>query len=380
MMRRTTGAGPARTVLCVGTDPDLRADLAAACAEAGAGADSATGRPGLSAWIDAPLVLVSAAEPDLVHDLPRRDGVVLVHQDPRGEDRDPGPDVWRAAVDVGAQQVLVLPLARDWLVDVVRGACRPRGLCVAVVGARGGAGATSTSVALATAGAATGRRVLLVDADPLGGGADLAMGAEELPGMRWTDLRDVTGPLPPGGLAAALPAADGVAVLSHGRGGTRVEPAAAQAVLRAGVDEHDLVVVDLPRAGDTAAQVMALLADVLLCVCPAEVRAAAAAPAVLAGWPGASQAHLLVRGPAPGGLRPADAAAAVVAGITALDGGRGQVGRGGFQRVDVLRAEPGLPAALERGEAFAVTTRSPLRRWATGWLVDQLDGGGRAAA
>lgn len=394
-----TGAGrdgAARSVLCVGADPDLRADLVAVCAEAGAGADSGAGRPGLAAWVDAPLVLVSAAEPDLVRDLPRRDGVVLVHRDPRGEDRDPGPDVWRTAVDVGAQQVVVLPLARDWLVDAVRRACRPRGLCVAVVGARGGAGATSTAVALATAGAATGHRVLLVDADPLGGGADLALGAEELPGMRWSDLHDVSGPLPPGGLAAALPVADGVAVLSHGRRGSRVDPAAADVVLRAGTDEFDLVVIDLPRAGDDAAQTMALAADVLLCVCPAEVRAAAAAPAVLAGWPGARQVHLLVRGPAPGGLRPADAAAAVVAGITALHGGGpgragrvdqvgevdqvGQVARAGFGRVDVLRAEPRLPAALERGEAFAVTTRSPLRRWATGWLGDVLDGGGRAVA
>lgn len=388
-------------MLCLGGDPDLRAALAAACADARVRADTVTGRPALTTWARASAVLVPATEPDLVTDLPRRGGVVLVHHDPRGLADEPGPDVWRAAVAVGAEQVVVLPLAREWLVQALRRACRPTGSCVAVVGARGGAGATSASVALATAAAVAGHRVLLVDADPLGGGVDLALGAEDLPGLRWPDLHDVTAPLPPGGLAAALPVADGVALLSHGRGTTRVDPAAARAVLRSGVDEHDLVVVDLPRAGDDAAQAMAVAADVLLCVCPTEVRAVAAAAAVLAGWPGAAATHLLLRGPAPGGLRPADAAAAVEAGMAALGGERGRPwrpggsgvvaggsgagpgsGRGagsGLARVDVCRPEPGLAAALERGEPFAVGPRSPLRRWAAAWLEDRL-GGGRAVA
>ncbi len=402
-------------MLCLGGDPDLRAAMAAACTEAGVRADAVTGRPALTTWACASAVLVPATEPDLVVDLPRRAGVVLVHHDPRGLADEPGPDVWRAAVAVGAEQVVVLPLAREWLVQAVRRACRPTGSCVAVVGARGGAGATTVSVALATVAAAAGHRVLLVDADPLGGGTDLALGAEDLPGLRWPDLRDVSAPLPPGGLAASLPVADGVAVLSHGRGVTRVDPAAARAVLRSGVDEHDLVVVDLPRAGDDAAQAMAVAADVLLCVCPTEVRAVAAAPAVLGGWPGAPSTHLLLRGPAPGGLRPADAAAAVEAGMAALvreggrpatserpgglerPGGSGRPGGAGprvvgggrgsgreagarLSRVDVCRPEPGLAAALERGEPFAVGARSPLRRWAAAWLEDRLGGSGRAVA
>ncbi|MGJ7439826.1 septum site-determining protein Ssd [Aquipuribacter sp. MA13-6] len=369
--RQASGGARSGAVLCLGDDPDLRALLASACAEAGVRTDSVTGRPTLMAWTGAAAVLVPAGEPDLVRDLPRRDDVVLVHHDPRGVDDEPGPDIWRAAVAVGAGQVVVLPLAREWLVDAVRRACRPTGWCVAVVGARGGAGATSAAVALASAGATAGYRVLLVDADPLGGGIDLALGAEDLPGPRWSDLHDVVAPLPAGGLVAALPVADGVAVLSHGRAAVAVDQAAARAVVRSGVDEHDLVVVDLPRAGDEAAQSMAVAADVLLCVCPTEVRAVAAAPAVLAGWPGVPSTHLLLRGPAPGGLRPADAAAAVEA-------GRGPAAA--LDRVDVCRAEPGLAAALERGEPFAVGARSPLRRWAAGWVEHHLPGGGRAVA
>ncbi|WP_380169430.1 septum site-determining protein Ssd [Jannaschia sp. R86511] len=369
-------------VLCVGTDPDLRADLLAACAEAGAVADAVPHRPASQAWAGAALVLVGSAEAHLVQDLPRRDGVVLVHHEPRGGDDDPGAEVWRAAVQAGAQQVLVLPLARDWLVEAARRAARPKGSCVAVVGARGGAGATTTAVALATAGAVAGLRVLLVDADPLGGGLDLAVGAEQLPGLRWADLADVAGPLPPGGLGAALPVADGVTVLSHGRDALRVAPASARAVLRAGADEHDLVVLDLPRAGDPAAQVAVEAADVLLCVCPAEVRAAAAVPAVLTGWPGPHRTHLLVRGPSPGGLRPRDAARAVETGLLAVGaaGGGTDARARRVERVDVVRAEPGLAGALERGEPFAVAARSPLRRWAAGWVEAHLPVDARAAA
>lgn len=411
MPPRTGPAAPAARgpVLAVSDDPDLRAALLAACQDAAVTASADP--PDVARWWAAPLVLLDARCADAVRHLPRRRGVVLVTV-PGGRTRpattaDPGPDpgvepapeVWRAAVAVGAEHVVVLPVARAWLVARLRSSDRPRGRCVAVVGARGGAGATSTAIALATAGADAGHRVLLVDADPLGGGIDLALGAEELPGLRWSDLHDVRGPLPPGGLAASLPLADGVGVLSHGRDAVPVTAAAASAVLQGALDEHDLVVVDLPRGGDEAATAVAAAADVLVCVCPAEVRAGAGAPAVLRRWAFGSQVHLLVRGPSPGGLRPQDAAAAVRAGLALLEpagarhdpfdgavpgaghetGARGG-GRGRLDRVDVVRAEPGLAAALERGEAFATGSRSPLRRWASGWLADQLPRTDRATA
>jgi secretion/DNA translocation related CpaE-like protein len=407
--RRTGPAAPAARgrVLAVSDDPDLRAALLAACQDAGVAAS--TDPPDTTRWWAAPLVLLDARSAGTVRHLPRRRGVVVVTvpgagtrpdatTDPgSGPGVEPTAEVWRAAVAVGAEHVVVLPVARAWLVTRLRRSDRPRGRCVAVVGARGGAGATSTAIALATAGADAGHRVLLVDTDPLGGGIDLALGAEELPGLRWSDLRDVRGPLPPGGLAASLPLADGVGLLSHGRDAVPVTAAAASAVLEAALDEHDLVVVDLPRGGDEAATAAAAAADVLVCVCPAEVRAGAGAPAVLRRWTFAAQVHLLVRGPSPGGLRPHDAAAAVRAGLALLEpagalhdpsdhaGGRGATGgagggRGLLDRVDVVRAEPGLAGALERGEAFATGSRSPLRRWASRWLADQLPRVDRAAA
>lgn len=360
---------PGGRVLCLSDDPDLRAHLVALGREVGAVVEAVTTAPSVAGWREAAMVLLDADAVPLVRHLPRRDGLVLVHRDPDGDE--PGPEVWRGAVAAGAEQVVVLPVARPWLAAALGSAGRPKGRCVVTVGARGGAGATTVAVALATTAVAAGHRVLLLDADPLGGGIDLALGAEELPGMRWPDLHDLSAPVPPGGLAAALPVADGVVLLSHGRTGPPVGAAAVRAVLQAALDEHDLVVVDLPRSGDAGSQAAAALADVVVCVCPAEVRAGAAAPSVLQGLATAAPVHLLVRGPAPGGLRPVDAAAAVRAGSSVGDP---------VARVDVVRAEPGLPAALERGEAFAVSARSPLRRWAAGWLADLMTGGGRGAA
>ena len=366
-------ADPGR-VLCLVDEPDLRARLLAACREVAVSPDVRAGPPEPAGWSTASLVLLDARSAEAVAVLPRRPGVVLVHHDPNGGD--PGSEVWRLAVAAGAEHVVVLPEGAGWLGELLVRSVRPGGRCVAVVGARGGAGATTTAIALATAAAAAGRSVVLVDGDPLGAGVDLAMGAEELPGLRWHDLHDVRAPLPPGGLAAALPVADGVSVLAWGRG-PAPEPRAVRAVVRAALDEHDLVVLDLPRAGEAAASAAAMAAHVLLCVCPGELRAVASAPAVLRRWGTAAELHLLVRGPAPGGLGGHDAGAAVAAGLGAAPGG---IVPTSLSRVDVVRAEPGLAAALERGEAFAVGPRSPLRRWARRWLVEELPVGQVRAA
>ncbi len=373
-------AGPGAVLVLV-EDPDLRAALLAACREGAVAPEVHDGPPDPATWAAAALVLMDAAAASAVGAVPRRAGVVLVHPGGPGTSDgggpDPGPEVWRLAVAAGAEHVVRLPEGAGWLSDLLVRAVRPRGRCVAVVGARGGAGATSAAVALATAAAAAGRRVVLVDLDPLGAGVDLAMGAEELPGLRWPDLHDVRSPLPPGGLSAALPQADGVAVLAWGRGPSP-QAAAVRAVVRAALDEHDLVLLDLPRSGEPAAAssvtasasaAAAAAADVVVCVCPRELRAVAAAPAVLRRWGPAAELHLLVRGPAPGGLRGPDAAAAVRAGLDLLPGGAAGAA---LQRVDVVAGEPGLAGALERGEAFAVAARSPLRRWARRWLAEEL--------
>ena len=64
---------------------------------------------------------------------------------------------------------------------------------------------------------AAGLRAVLVDGDPLGGGIDLVLGGEDVPGVRWPDLAGARGRVPPADLAAALPEVDALHVLSWDR-------------------------------------------------------------------------------------------------------------------------------------------------------------------
>ena len=162
--------------------------------------------------------------------------------------------VWQLAAAAGAESVQPLPGAEALLVDRLAAAADgpAKGTTVAVVGGRGGAGASTLACALArTAGRSAD--VMLVDGDPHGGGLDLLMGAEGMSGLRWPDLAAASGRASPGELRAALPCVDGVTLLSWHRGDPVELPAAAMdLVLGAGRRGHELVVVDLPRGWDAA--------------------------------------------------------------------------------------------------------------------------------
>ena len=88
-----------------------------------------------------------------------------------------------------------LPGAEALLVDRLAAAATGRrgAATVAVVGGRGGAGASTLACALARDGGSSAGAVMLVDADPLGGGLDLLLGAEGVPGLRWPDLAEARG-------------------------------------------------------------------------------------------------------------------------------------------------------------------------------------------
>jgi secretion/DNA translocation related CpaE-like protein len=287
-------------VLLVSADAALLDDLlrlaAAADVEAHVAADAVRAR---SAWRDAALVIVG---PDLAIGLdpPRRPDVILVGS---------GDDVYRLAVDVGAQDVASLPDAETWLVERMAAAAEPavaRAVTVGVIGGRGGAGASVLAATLARCAAGRGLRTLLVDGDPLGGGIDLVLGAETLPGARWSDYSSRRGRLSSAALHDSLPTRGGLAVLSWHRGA--VDPVAAEtmrSVLDAATRGYDLVVADLPRH-HTEARAEALAgADVTLLVVPAEVRAAVAADRVAElARRYCGDLRLVVRGPAPGGLKP----------------------------------------------------------------------------
>ena len=338
--------------LLVTSDPALLDDLlrlaAAGGVEVDVAADLVTAR---RRWSRAPLVLLGH---DLVDRcarsrLPRRPQVVLV-----GRDLDDA-GVWQRAVEVGAEHVVFLPDAEPWLATALAEAVEgpaPAAPLIAVLGGRGGGGATVLACALAVTAVRRGLRTLLVDGDPLGGGIDLVFGAEQQAGLRWPDLGATRGRVPAAALAEALPQMQGLAVLSWDRG--EAAPLAAEAVravLGAARRTHELVVVDLPRAVDEAAREVLEAATTTLLVLPAEVRAAAAASRVAASV-GAlcDDLRVVVRGPGPGGVGAQDVARAL-----------------GLPLAGQAKAEPGLDLALERGEPPGSRARSPL-----GLLCDDL--------
>ena len=302
------------------------------------------------AWAAAPLVVLDtvAAESCARAGYLRRIGIVLVTN---GE---PGLTDWQAAAAVGAERVIALPGAAVGLIEkfAEQGEYRMGdGVVVAIAGASGGAGASTLAAATALRSAAERfrRDTVLVDGAPLGGGLDLLLGMETGAGLRWPDLVIEDGRVSATALRSALPAAvPGLAVLSCGRGGAgrlpvEIGPAAVRAVIEAGRAAGDLVICDI--SGERGPHVDQILdaADLVVLVVPARLRAVAAAESVAAhiGKRNPNQG-LIVRGPAPGGLRGPEVA-------EVLD----------LPLLAAVRAQPGLAARLERGGL--TLRRGPLR-------------------
>ncbi|MEV4758215.1 septum site-determining protein Ssd [Micromonospora sp. NPDC049559] len=329
------------------SDDELLDDLlrlaAAAGVEVEAVRDPAGARP---RWAGAPLVLVGTdqAQPCLRARLPRRPRVVLVGRAGHGD------PAWDLAELIGAEHIAMLPAAEPWLVDRLGDAPTARsgpgaGRTLALIGGRGGAGASVLAGGLAVTAARGGLRTLLVDADPLGGGLDLILGWEQLEGLRWPALSQADGRVDAPALVRALPSRGDLVVLSWDRGDLLALPAEAMAAtLDAGCRARDLVVVDLPRRLDDAAVLALQAADQAFVVVPAELRAIAAATRVVATvLPHCDRLSAVVRGPAPGGLKSREVARGL-----------------GLPLAGTLRPEPGLSRGLERGEAPAASGRGPL--------------------
>ena len=136
------------------------------------------------------------------------------------------------------------------------------------------------------AAASRSLRVLLVDADPVGGGLDVLLGVEDAAGVRWPDLADTRGRLSAASLDQALPHVGGVTVLSAGReGATALAAESLTAVLDAGQRGFDLVSSTCPRQLDPAGEIVLARADEALLVCVNRVRSTAAAARVAATAP-----------------------------------------------------------------------------------------------
>lgn len=367
------GGGAARRPLLMMAPGGLADEVVRLAAAAGCQPDRVTDPEGIrERWTTAPLVLldVQTAMSSASAGLPRRNAVVIVTTGDAGNRASAAPDqeVWRCAVAVGAEQVVVLPEAEAWLVgalaDAVESPAVP-GHVLAVLGGRGGAGASVLAVAVAVAVVESGRQSLLVDCDVLGGGLDLAVGAEDTDGLRWPGLALGGGRVPAAALHAALPTPRlghraGLTVLSCDRDGPGPDGAAVRTVCGAGRRAGETVVCDVPRYPCEPGAAALETADLAVLVVPAEVRACAAAATVAARVRQYGVAlQLVVRGPAPGGLTPDDVS-------RALD----------LPLLAAMRPQPGLAGALDRG-AVPGRSRGPLAV-AARQVLGVLDGSDRA--
>lgn len=322
-------------------DDTTRADIDRIAAAAGVRIVHVSEPSSAKVWAAASAVVVDVAGARRCVDLglPRRPRLFVVTSST------PTEDDWPILISLGAQRILALPFEEADVVaalsdatDLHRDTPRP-GAVVAVLGARGGAGSTVFAAALAQCA----DKALLVDADAWGGGVDLVMGTEGEQGLRWPDLALQGGRVAWEALHAALPSRSGVAVLSVGRGGGDVDPAALEAVVDAGCRGGVTVVCDLPRNPCPVVESAVSAADLVVVVTPADIRSCASAPAVTA-WVSEANANvgLVVRGPAPGGLTAAEVARVV-----------------GRPLLTSMRAQPGLAAALEHS-GLRLGRRSPL--------------------
>jgi secretion/DNA translocation related CpaE-like protein len=213
--------------------------------------------------------------------------------------------------------------------------------------------------------AAHAHRCFLVDADPLGGGLDLVLGAEDQDGLRWPDLAEARGRVSARALMSLVPRAHGVGLLAWDRGlPAAVSADAVASVLDAAARGSDLVVVDLPRAGDAAVDAAASAVDTLLLLVPAEVRAVAAARRVHQRYVElVADVRVVVRGPCPSGLDAAAVAAAL-----------------GLPLAGSMRADKALGHALEHGILPAARHRGPLASLARRLVADLGVGQARRVA
>ncbi|WP_433267505.1 septum site-determining protein Ssd [Actinosynnema sp. CS-041913] len=324
-------------LLAMVAETHLLDEVLNAAAVAGCEVERVPDVPALRArWHTAPAVVLDAgAAASCVHEaLPRRPGVLLVATGP------PGPETWPAAVELGVAQVIELPAARSTLQEALSDLVESPpgdGRVLSVLGGCGGAGASVLAAAVGQAVLTTGGRGLLVDCDPLGGGLDLALGAEHEAGKRWPDLNLTGGRVPVSELRAALPSRTKgqgrLTFLSCARNGPDPTPQAVAAVVDAGRRAGETVICDVPRQLTPAAGAALDRSDLAVLVVPARLRACAAARRV------ADQVtdrgitvHAVVRGPTTTGIHARQAAKAV-----------------GVPLLTTMRPERRLGAALDHG-------------------------------
>jgi secretion/DNA translocation related CpaE-like protein len=262
-----------------------------------------TGEVGAAAtqWASAPLVLLDVEQTAAAKTLglPPRRGLVAV-----GHAID-DPATWRELIALGVEHVIELPHGARWLFERLGRSLEPAPTAdvVVVLGAVGGAGASTLAAALSRQARADGLHTTLVDLDPVGGGLDVLLGAEHDPGARWDELAGISGHVDEQILIDALPEVDGVRLLSWPSTG-KIEPDATAVthVLHALGRRPGVVVVDAGRATDVRALAAMTQASRVVVIVPLRVRAVAAARRLAQRLPPQVEPVLVAREPAPGGL------------------------------------------------------------------------------
>jgi secretion/DNA translocation related CpaE-like protein len=308
-------------------------------------------------WRKAPLILLDggAMAECAMASLPTRPAIVVLTSEPEP------PGLWKQAMEMGAEKVISLPGAEPWLVnalaDAAEGPPSDAGRVLAVLGAKGGAGASVFSVAVALTALKSGDNTLLIDCDPKGGGLDMVLGAEAEEGLRWPDMQLSAGRIAAASLHMSLPRRrrgnTQLTLLSGARKGEGPAPDAVSAIVEAGRRAGEIVICDVPRHLDAAAWSAVKKADLTVIVAPAEIRAAVTAKQLAKDLTHQGiNPQLVVRGPSPGGLRPDEIAASVE-----------------IPLLTAMRPEPQLDQSIERGE-FDPKQKGPLAQAARETLTE----------
>ncbi len=162
------------------------------------------------------------------------------------------------------------------------------GVVFGVVGGCGGIGASRFAAVLAAVASARAGRCLLVDLDPGGGGLDVMLAAESVPGPRWSQLRLAGGALDAEVLLSGLPSWGRTLLLAADQADL---PPADQ--VRQVIDSargRVPVVVDLARHRSPARDAAAGLCSVIVVLCAGDLAAVTAARSVLTGLVGSAGA------------------------------------------------------------------------------------------
>lgn len=314
----------------------------------------------LVTWRRAPVVLVGA---DLAAPLaaiapearPRLHVVTL---------RSAPHELFRTALQLGADQVVELPGSAGWLVELLADLTEHlpgRGRVIGVIGGSGGAGATTLACALGQWAARSGPSVV-IDCDPQGPGLDRMLGVERREGFRWDALCQTTGRLSARALREALPRRGDLGVLSWYVDG-RVQTLQAFAVreaLSAARRGHRTVVVDLPRSPDPLIDEVAARCDEILVATSASVVGVAGAARMRARFADHAAPAVVLRGES---FSAADVQRAV-----------------GLPVRTQMRDQRGLGEAVDLGLGPLRSTRGPLARAAARILGDPDPGDPRVGA